>query len=78
MVSLIEAGLAVVDKALSMGLIKMKERYKREYFDLRLKLKEERNKIADQRDYGLILEMEEELKLLLDVFYHEINKGREE
>ena len=64
------------DKALEMGLIKMKERWTKEYHVKKKQLQDEYKKVKILRDYRLIKDLEDEIKLLMEDFENQIENGR--
>jgi len=64
------------DKALEMGLIKMKERWTKEYHVKKKQLQDEYKKVKILRDYRLIKDLEDEIQLLMEDFENQIENGR--
>jgi len=75
-IGLATSALNVIDKVLSMGLIKMDEKYTKKYYDLNKSLNNERKKEKKDRDHNLIVQLEDEMELLLKHFERQIEKGR--
>lgn len=64
------------DKALEMGLIKMREKWLKEYHLKKKALKDEYKKVKILRDYRLIKDLEDEIELLMEDFENQIENGR--
>ena len=64
------------DKALEMGLIKMKERWTKEYHVKKKQLQDEYKKVKILRDYRLIKDLEDEIQILMEDFENQIENGR--
>lgn len=64
------------DKALEMGLIKMKEKWTKQYHENKIKLQNEYKKLKVDRDYRLIKDLEDSIALLAEDFENQIEQGR--
>lgn len=76
MKNVLTAAFSMIDKALEMGLIKMRERWTKEYFDTKNELLEQYKKRKIERDHRAIIDLEDRLKLLLETFEKQIENGR--
>jgi len=76
MKNVLTAAFSMIDKALEMGLIKMRERWTKEYLDTKNELLEQYKKRKIERDHRAIIDLEDRLKLLLETFEKQIENGR--
>lgn len=65
------------DKALEIGIIKMKERWTKAYHLKRKQLKDEYKKPKVLRDYRRIKDLEDDIELLMQDFESQIERGRD-
>ena len=73
---LAEKALSSLDKILEMGLIKMDEKWKTEFYKKKTALRNERAKLKHERDYRMIYDLENDLVLLMEIFEKQIEEGR--
>ena len=64
------------DKALSLGLIVMKEKWLKKYHLKKKALQDEYKKTKVLRDYRLIKDLEDEIEMLMEDFENQIELGK--